>query len=231
MCRAGSLRSGEQVLRVSILFTLHLTVNPRSARPLMILDYGLNSIWMLSSTKGGLLLSLSFSAWCVSLFSVWPSEIDVFTWHHKHAGCSHLLIRTVWHSQADTRTDAHDSSCTSFPVASQRCVFDHHIFQFKQRLLFFFEREDSVLSAHSRQCKIHTLASMQHILSQWCTQEKSCTLFIYHFVLQFYVESDWCILALAECKQLLWLTQWESCNYKSMVSCQSWWFWHSWCSF
>lgn len=72
-----------------------------------------------------------FFAWCVSLFSVWPSEIDVFTWHHTHAGCSHLLIRTVWHSQADAHTDAHDSSCTSFPVASQRCVFDHHIFQFK----------------------------------------------------------------------------------------------------
>lgn len=155
----GSLRSGEQVLRVSILFTLHLTVNPRSARPLMILDYGLNSIWMLSSTKGGLLLSLSFSAWCVSLFSVWPSEIDVFTWHHKHAGCSHLLIRTVWHSQADTHTDAHDSSCTSFPVASQRCVFDHHIFQFKQR---FSSRGFFLFLKEKTQCCLLILTNVKY---------------------------------------------------------------------
>lgn len=71
-----------------------------------------------------------------------------------------------------------------------------------------------------------------HTSDHWdAPSEKSCNLFIYHFVLQFYVESEWCILALAECKQLLWLTQWERCNYKSTVSCQSWWFWHSWCSF
>lgn len=41
----------------------------------------------------------------VSLFSVRLSEIDVFTWnrHHTNAGCSHLLILPVWHSQSNTR--------------------------------------------------------------------------------------------------------------------------------
>lgn len=45
--------------------------------------------------------SLSLLSLCATLLCL--SEIDVFTWHHTHAGCSHLLILCVTHTQKNTQ--------------------------------------------------------------------------------------------------------------------------------
>lgn len=116
MVEAGRFRCCASA--VSVLVTLHLTVNPGSACLLLLLDYEVNSVWMPSRNGFSLPLSLSPSllSRCATLLCL--AEIDIFTWHHTHACCSHLLILTVWHTQTRTHGNACSSSHSRRPVCA-----------------------------------------------------------------------------------------------------------------
>lgn len=93
---------------------------PEVPPPLLVLDYALNSIWMQSRSA---VLSVCVYP-DVSLLRVRLFEIDVCAPNGRcaHAGCSHLLHLTEWHSQSvrqtlgQTRAATHGSSCSRLPV-------------------------------------------------------------------------------------------------------------------
>ncbi len=108
----------------------HLTVKPRSSLPLIVLDYGLNSIWIRSSTS--LFFPLSVLSCCVTIFRPFLWNRCMHMKQTPHTGWlftpadSHSMTQSVKHTHTDRHTWQLMQLVPSGQLVSGTCAHTEH---------------------------------------------------------------------------------------------------------